>query len=136
MDFIKANLNLTDIVYYAPRNELFISDNFSQIHIFDIASKNIIESKMINDTNSFVVPNFSLKQYLNSKISIKMLSFSPNYSYLGVGLSNGSCVVINPTSFTIAVTLLGPKTNWQDTLESYLPKITLFDDFVDLKNNY
>ena len=136
LEFIKTNLYLTDIVYYPPRNELFISDNFSQIHIFDLASKSIIESKMINDTNSFVVPNVSLKQFLNSQISIKVLCFSPNFSYLGVGLSNGSCVIINPTSFTIAVTLLGPKANWQDTLESYLPKIQLADDYVELKRNY
>jgi hypothetical protein len=114
-----------------------ISDNFSQIHIVDFGSRRIIDTKTITDPNNLIAQKLPLSQVFNNKASIKNLCFSPNESYLGVCLFNGSCLIINPQTFEIAINLTNQDHAIEKTdLSSEFPKIILTSDIVQLKQAY
>ena len=130
-DFIdERQINITDIALYTTREELYVSDNFSQIHIIDIKGGRISDIKTISNPNQQVTKNNSLL-----KISIEYLSFSPNESFLGVCYSTGCCQIIFPQTFTIQMNLIDYIYD-VNSISPKLPKILLADDMCALKNAY
>jgi len=74
---------------YSIRNEIIVSDSKGYIHLIDISSGQTINSNKIYESR------------------IASICLSPNESYIGILSDDGSCFLLNSSTFETSLKLQG-----------------------------